>query len=152
VDKGTVLRLNAAGKTGYFLMEDFALGLKANLTHLHLKSDANAGMPKQTVLLAGPFLRKYVKAGIFGEAGGAVGLDQIGNGNPADLLAADLGLGYTYFLNNNIALEPMLVVVYSRQKSGGGMEKMTYSEIGPEFRLGIQAFLFKPKLATPEMK
>jgi hypothetical protein len=149
VDQGRVFRLDMTGKLGYFVLEDVALGLKANGTHLNLRSDSTGAAPRQTAVLAGPFIRKYFKAGIFGEAGAGVGLDHISNGLQWDLLAADLGLGYSYFLNKNIAIEPILVLVYSRHKAGTQMP-VSYSEIGPEFRLGIQAFLFKPKLATPD--
>lgn len=148
-DKGRVFRLDMTGKLGYFVLEDFALGLKAHGTHLNLKSDSTGAAPRQTAVLAGPFIRKYFKAGIFGEAGAGVGLDHLSNGRQWDLLAAELGLGYSYFLNKNIAIEPILVLVYSRQKAGTQMP-VSYSAIGPEFRLGIQAFLFKPKLATPD--
>jgi hypothetical protein len=149
VDKGRVLDLQASGKIGYFLMEDFALGLKIKASHFNLKSDSTGAFPANTVLLAGPFIRKYFKAGIFGEAGAAIGLDHLAGGRQADMFSADLGLGYTHFLNHNIAIEPLIVMNYSRQQYGATAQT-SYSEIGPEFRLGIQAFLFKPKLATPE--
>jgi hypothetical protein len=151
VDTGTIFQINGAGKFGYFLFEDFALGLKASVSHFHLKSDSTAGAPKHTVVLAGPFIRKYLKAGVFGEGSAGFGLDHFADGGQADLLAADLGIGYTYFLNKNIAIEPILALVYSRQSYGSPSDR-SYSEIGPEFRLGIQAFLFKPKLSPPENK
>ncbi|MGV3641418.1 MAG: hypothetical protein ACO1NZ_12915 [Adhaeribacter sp.] len=148
-DAGRVFRLNGAGKIGYFLLEDLALGLKGSLGYTNSKSDSTGPAPQQVMILAGPFVRKYLKAGVFGEAGAGFGLNQVGKGNKTDLLSADLGLGYTYFLNHNIALEPQFVVVYSKHKAGVG-NPVTYTEIGPEFRFGIQAFLFKPKLATPD--
>jgi hypothetical protein len=148
-DAGRIFRLNGTGKSGYFIMEDLALGLKGSLGYNNTKSDSTGPAPQQVMLLAGPFIRKYLKAGVFGEAGSGFGLNQVGKGNKVDLLSADLGLGYTYFLNHNIALEPQFVVVYSKQKSGPS-GRNTYTEIGPEFRFGIQAFLFKPKLATPD--
>jgi hypothetical protein len=151
MDKGRVFRLDMTGKIGYFLIEDFAVGLKAHATHLNLKSDSTGLAPRHTVVTAGPFVRKYFKEGLFGEAGAGMGLDHISDGIQWDLLEADLGLGFTYFLNNNIAVEPILAVVYSKQKAGT-QTQMTYAEIGPEFRLGIQAFLFKPKLSTPEIR
>jgi hypothetical protein len=151
VDKGRVFRLDMTGKVGYFLIEDFALGVKAHATHLNLKSDSTGAAPRHTVVIAGPFLRKYFKEGIFGEAGAGLGLDHTSDVTQWDILAADLGLGFTYFLNNNIAVEPILAVVYSKHKAGT-QTQMSYAEIGPEFRLGIQAFLFKPKLTTPEIR
>lgn len=148
-DTGRIFQVNAAGKIGYFLGEDLALGVKGMVGYNHTKSDSTGAAPQKARLLAGPFVRKYLKAGVFGEAGAGFGIDQVGKGYQADLLAADLGLGYTYFLNHNIAIEPQFVLVYAKQKSGTS-SPVTYSEIGPEFRFGIQAFLFKPKLATPE--
>jgi hypothetical protein len=151
VDKGRIFQINGAGKFGYFLFEDFALGLKATVSHFNLKSDSTAGAPTNTVVLAGPFIRKYLKDGVFGEASAGFGLDHYVDGGQSDLLAADLGIGYTYFLNKNIAIEPILALVYSRQKYGSASD-LSYTEIGPEFRIGIQAFLFKPKLSPPENK
>lgn len=148
-DKGRIFHLDTSGKIGYFPIEDFALGLKGQLRHLNLKSDSTGAAPRQTVLTAGPFLRKYFKAGVFGEAGAGMGLDNLSDGLQWDILSADLSLGFTYFLNNNIAVEPILALVYTKQKAGTEMQQ-NYSEIGPEFRLGIQAFLFKPRLATPD--
>jgi hypothetical protein len=149
MDKGRIFRLDMRGKIGYFLLEDFGLGLKAQGSHLNLKSDSTGLAPRQTVVTAGPFLRKYFKEGIFGEAGAGMGLDHLSGGLQWDILAADLGMGFTYFLNNNIAVEPILALVYSRQKAGT-QTQVSHTQIGPEFRLGIQAFLFKPRIATPE--
>lgn len=148
-DTGRIFQVNAAGKIGYYIMEDLGVGLKGYAGFHHAKSDSTGSRPREVRILAGPFVRKYLKAGVFGEAGAGFGIDQVGEANKVDLLAADLGLGFTYFLNHNIAIEPQVVLAFSKHKSGTETP-VTYREIGPEFKFGIQAFLFKPKLATPE--
>jgi hypothetical protein len=152
IDKGTVFRINLDGRYGYFVMEDFVVGVKANLRHFNYNTEGPGQGEEETVLLLGPLLRKYFHTGIFTELGVGFGLDNITNGRQSDLFQADLGLGYTYFLNNMIAIEPMVLLQYSKQKFGGSTENIDRSEYGPEFRLGIQAFLFRRKLGTPEMR
>lgn len=145
VEQGRALLANLETKGGYFLFKDVALGFKANLRHLNEKAASVETSRKETDLLLGPFIRGYLHNGIFGEAGAGFGKNNV-QGIRSSLFEGSLGVGYAYFLNQKIALEPMLVFNYFEQKYGGELSSNRNKQYGPEFKIGIQAYLFKHKL------
>ncbi|WP_026464111.1 hypothetical protein [Adhaeribacter aquaticus] len=149
INKGTVFRINLDTKVGYFAMEDVAFGLNANLRHSWNKQKNENDPNVETTLLFGPFVRAYLNNGIFGEVGLGMGLDNIKQGSQKDLFSADLGVGYSYFITKKIALEPMIVFNYYKQRLGGELGSDN-SEYGPEFRLGISAYLLKHRRTIPK--
>jgi len=163
VDKGSILNLNVDGKVGYFFWKDISIGVKTSFNHENLRSDSTNNDVRQTVLLAGPFVRGYLDNGIFGEISGQWGLDNTGGGSgiQSDLMRGEIGIGYSYFLgsmgrqnywlrNKQIAIEPMLLFHYFRQTYGGATTSENYySQYGPELRIGIQVYILKQTMMLP---
>jgi len=163
VDKGSILDLNLDAKVGYFFWKDISIGLKTSLLHNNFMSDSTLNDVRQTVVLAGPFVRGYLDNGIFGEVSGQWGLNNIGNGSgvQSDLFNGEIGLGYSYFLgrvgrqnywlrNKQIAIEPMLLFRYYKQTfSGTSARENYYAEYGPELRISIQVYIFKQTMMLP---
>jgi hypothetical protein len=118
-DKTTVVSIDP--NLGYFFADDLALGLKVN----YYKS--NVGDSKSQTGL-GPFIRYYIADPIFIQVRLGLGLNK-GSGT---LIGADVG--YSLFLNNNVAIEP--AVFYDIQHIPGVASN--YMEFGVS--LGIQAF------------
>jgi len=164
VDKGSILNLNVDAKVGYFFWKDITMGLKTSLNHDNIRSDSTTSNDvRQTVVLAGPFVRGYLDNGIFGEISGQWGLNNIGGGSgrQSDLFNGEIGIGYSYFLgdigrqnywlrNKQIAIEPMLLFHYFRQTfNGATTSENFYSQYGPELRIGIQVYIFKQTMMLP---
>jgi len=163
VDKGSILDLNLDAKIGYFFWKDISIGLKTSLNHNNLRSDSTNNDVRQTVLLAGPFLRGYLDNGLFGEVSGQWGLNNTGGGSglQSDLFNGEIGIGYSYFLgyvgrqsywlrNKQIAIEPMLLFRYFRQSYGGATAgENYYAEYGPEFRISFQIYIFRQTMMLP---
>ena len=163
VDKGSILNLNLDTKVGYFFWKDISMGLKAGLNHENLRSDSTANDVRQTVLLAGPFVRGYLDNGLFGEVSGQWGLDNTGGGSgvQSNLFNGEIGLGYSYFLgaigrqnywlrNKQIAVEPMILFRYFRQTYNGTSNTQNYyAQYGPEFRISIQVYILKQTMMLP---
>jgi len=82
---------------GYFIADDLAIGL-----HLGFRSESVGGNSASTFGL-GPFVRYYVTDPIFIQA--FVDLDLSENGRDPNFGAE---VGYSWFLNNGLAIEPAL--------------------------------------------
>ena len=163
VDKGSILNLNVDAKVGYFNWKDIAIGLKTSFNHNNLRSDSTNNDIRQTVLLAGPFVRGYLDNGLFGELSGQWGLNNIGGGSglQSDLFNGEIGFGYSYFLssvgrqnywlrNKQVAVEPMILFRYYRQTfSGTSKSENFFAEYGPEFRISFQIYIHKQTMMLP---
>lgn len=151
LDKGSIFRVNVNAKTGYFPLQDFVIGLNTRLDHFNTNGDSTNAGPEETNIILGPFARYYFKTGVFVEGGIGFGLYNITEGQQSDLFEGSGGLGYTYFLNDKIAIEPVLLYRYSKQKFAGGVSGGNDNSLyGPEFRLGIQAYLFRNRQVLPK--
>lgn len=164
VDKGSILNLNVDTKVGYFNWKDIGIGLKTSFNHNNLRSDSTTFKDvRQTIILAGPFVRGYLDNGLFGELSGQWGLNNIGGGSglQSDLFNGEIGFGYSYFLssvgrqnywlrNKQVAVEPMILFRYFRQTfSGTSNSENFYAEYGPEFRISLQVYIHKQTMMLP---
>jgi len=121
-----------APKAGYFLNDDFALGVQLNVTNG--KIDTNVGETTNNVFGAGVFGRYYfLDLGQRFKTYGEVGLgfasykDEVTTGgvsveNKASGFGAGLGLGMNYFVTEKIAINFALtdILSYSSAKQKGG--------------------------------
>ncbi len=83
---------------GYFFADNLALG--ASLSY--------SSVSKLNSFSVGPFARYYTNFGLFAHSGlNFTHLENAENENDLDFL---IGLGYAAFLNDNVALEPVLTV------------------------------------------
>jgi hypothetical protein len=144
-DRGRILTLEAAPKVGYFVYHDIGAGLQGNIVHNRTtsRSDTAKTTFTDTYVLAGPFLRYYHNWGLFWELGVSVGLASIGNGIKDDIFQGNLGLGYAYFLNEKVAIEPMIFLRYTDQD--GSLTNGNIRMLGPVFNVSVQAYLFKDR-------
>lgn len=110
---------------GYFIMDNLGVGVRLGVDLL------SQGDNSQTDFGIGAFARYYVFQGLFPQVGFTYNSFKIKDG-PDATTSTDLtlGVGYSLFLNNSIALEPMLVYNINS-------EKVNTFGLG----IGIQAFL-----------
>jgi len=84
-------------KVGYFVIDNLAIGADVALSTV-------SGVGNSTTLLAGPFVRYYIK-GLFVE-----GEYNFGSGKNGDIKSSTNawlgGIGYAAFLNDHVAIEP----------------------------------------------
>ncbi|MEJ8756620.1 hypothetical protein WG947_06415 [Pontibacter sp. H259] len=142
-EDGTKIQANLQAKNGYFVVNDFAVGLNLNLYHESTKvtSDPEQEPFRETYFLAGPFVRYYLDNGVFGEAGASMGKHNFSDGLQSNLLEGSVGVGYSFFFNEKFALEPLLSFRYFRQKHGDKV----YSSVGPMVGVGFQAYLLRKR-------
>jgi hypothetical protein len=160
-EKGSIFRANVDAKVGYFNWEDIAIGLKTSFNHYNQHNDSSMFDSKQTILLYGPFVRGYLDNGFFAEISGGWGLNNIFRNSQSNLFNGEAGIGYSFFMRNigrqnyflrnkQIAIEPMVLFRYNRQNFGAKTKSENYrSEYGPEFRIGIQVYIFRQTMMLP---
>lgn len=108
---------------GYFIADDLAIGLG-----LTLDSDSPAIGESTTNFALGPFIRFYFVDAIFAQAGLGLGLGDL------EYTDIDLGIGYSWFLNNSVAIEPRLFYKIHGE-DGDANDANTFG-----LSVGIQAF------------
>ena len=118
-ESNTTLFLNP--NLGYFIADDLAIGLNLNLT------SAN----EVTTFGLGPFVRFYFADAIFAQAGVDLGLGD------NEFTAFQVGVGYSWFLSNGVAVEPMLF--YRSHGVDLPGDAGDFSVIG--LSIGVQAFV-----------
>lgn len=122
-------------RAGYFVIDRLAVGLETSFTFSREKidyvdvtfpidyvSDLEDQITTTTMLSAGPFVRYYLKNGIFAEA--SIGFGKL-NSKRDDYLGTlelernffsyELGVGYAIFFNNSVSLEPFLSYQFEEQ-------------------------------------
>ncbi|WP_133242736.1 hypothetical protein [Pontibacter virosus] len=145
---GRRIDFNLRSKNGYFVLEDFVVGLDLSVLHQSNKmtdvSDGVSSEPRrETFVMAGPFLRYYMLNGVFSELTLLAGLHNFNDVNQKyKALEGGVGLGYAFFLNKQFSLEPVLSVRYFRKVDRNGR---AYSEFGPMIGFGLQAYLLRQK-------
>jgi hypothetical protein len=136
-------------KFGYFVINNLVVGGELGLTLSSWKSDGESGKETSTSLTIGPFVRYYFQPGIFVEGKYAVGTLKAKDDFFGDveeykyaLSGVSLGAGYAYFLNDNIALEPMIGFQSNarKNKTTGEAEVKNISS-GLFVRVGFQIYL-----------
>ncbi|WP_205500984.1 hypothetical protein [Rufibacter psychrotolerans] len=130
-------------KLGYFVLHDFALGVRGAI--YYYKESMDNQVPTQaTNVLVGPFARYYLNNGFFGEASAAVGVNKRPNISKTDLAEFRGGVGYAIFINPKVAVEPALLFSYYQEKRvTEGNRKVT--EFGPTLNVGLQVYLFRER-------
>lgn len=141
-EEGTNILANLNFKGGYFPLHDFAIGVDIGLSHdSYIVSVEGAKQSfRQTYLLAGPFTRYYLDNGVFGELnlkGGLLSLSS--GGSKTNIAQGALGVGYALFVNEKIAVEPMLSFRYTREWRGDNAN----TSFGPVLGVGVQAYLWR---------
>ncbi|PKV75367.1 hypothetical protein [Pontibacter ramchanderi] len=144
---GRRIDFNLRSKNGYFVFEDFAVGLDVSVLHQSSKitevSDTEREASRETFVMAGPFVRYYMLNGVFGELTMLAGLNNFNDVNRKyKALEGGAGLGYAFFVNRQFSLEPVISMRYFRKVDRDGR---AYSEFGPMIGFGLQAYLLRQK-------
>ena len=94
----SVTQIDLSPNLGYFIADDLAIGVNFRLTST--STDGNS----TTDFGLGPFVRYYFASALFAQLGADLG---IGDNEFTDL---ELGVGYSWFVDNSVAIEPKLFV------------------------------------------
>ncbi|MGV3541293.1 MAG: hypothetical protein ACO1OQ_15865 [Rufibacter sp.] len=130
-------------KFGYFVLHDWAIGLRGTVNHYREKYSGSLENRK-TFILAGPFTRYYLDNGLFGEASFAMGVNNTSGSIKTDINEIKGGIGYALFINPKVAIEPAIMVSRYKEKiASGGSGHIT--EFGPSVNLGLQVYLFRER-------
>ncbi len=95
-------------RLGFFITDAVAVGAGLGFATSTLKNENSKGT--ETSVSLSPFVRYYLPQGAFGQAEVGIGSSKLkgeGEQKTNDFLWS-LGVGYAYFLNDNVAIEPMV--------------------------------------------
>ncbi len=145
-DKGTVADFKGDVKAVYFLSPNIAMGLQASVNHFNYKNEIKGSGPNSTFFLYGPFVRGYIKNGLFGEAGFSLGLENFNSNEDSKLVEGKLAMGYTHFLNHKVAIEPLLSLRYLQNNYPTSAGAVRQTEFGPAFGVAVHAFLYRGRM------
>jgi outer membrane protein len=137
-----------APQLGWFVVNRLAVGANVDLSFYKTTSEANgqSSSTSGTGVQVEPFIRYYLQPGIFfqGQVGaGTVKYKSSGDVfNPVDgtfnITSWALSAGYAYFLNDHVAIEPILG--YSSQVYHMDTQ---FTNSGLSLRIGLQLYLGK---------
>jgi hypothetical protein len=135
---------------GYFVVDNLAVGAELSLGLSKFKDEDGDSESTSSSVSIGPFVRYYFEPGLFVQ--GAFGIGSAGTSSTFNntrtetkygLTEYSLAAGYAYFLNDNIAIEPMVGFAsnaYSRRDSD---PKEKNIDSGLFLRVGFQIYLGK---------
>ena len=92
----SVTTIDVSPNLGYFIADDLAIGLALTLNSTSIEDESS------TLFGLGPFVRFYFADAIFAQAGVNLGLGD------AEFTEFNVGVGYSWFVDNSVAIEPML--------------------------------------------
>ena len=137
-DKG----INLDFYTGYFVINQFAVGIKMNYNYDRRVWITNTPIYNSSILFD-PFARYYLKMGIFGEVSVGMGLtrDKYGSDlkQKESVFNWNTGIGYNVFITKNISLET--IIGYSQLiKKEKMMSLHTYEYKKLNLKIGLQVY------------
>ena len=113
----------------YFIINKFALGLQINSSFSLQKYLADGSKYKSNSLLASPYFRWYFYKGFFSELSLGIGKKQT-NFDTWNIIQGKVTLGYSIFIKNNIALEPVFSFIRTSEKTGSETDyNINYDDI-----------------------
>jgi outer membrane protein len=126
IEDASQFNITLGPKAGYFVIDGLAVGLEASFTFARDEFefiDGERFTNKTTIYTAGPFVRYYLKSGLFTEASIGFGKQnterddqfQTDFESETDFFSYELGIGYAIFFNNSVSLEPFLSYQFDRQ-------------------------------------
>lgn len=142
---------------GYFPLNHLAFGLRNELVFSNSKTSSE--LTSGTIwdindkdFLIGPFVRYYIDPGFFFEGYSGLGLTRNvinGAGFKIKNYALSAGLGYCFFLNKNVSIEPIVKYNYMHNKVLETNEDI--STLNLSFSIGFQIYLNVEKKVTPNL-
>ena len=147
--KGDLITARLTTKTGYFFWPDIAIGLNAELEYAGVNVDSTLYGSRTTDLLAGPFFRYYFNSGLFTEINLNAGVRTVRGEIKSDIKSGAIGIGYAFFLSEQIAIEPLLSFDYRQNQVTVNNKTSRDDQYGPVLSIGIQAYLWAPTRVLP---
>ncbi len=129
---------------GYFLLNRFAIGIKPDFEVKWEELWNNYSKTKTRTFILNSFLRYYFRFGLFGE--GTIGIGTSNSWSNSDLwrkrevFSWSLGVGYSIFITNRFAIEPVLSYKSLRETEMVNEKDFRILE-GFNFRIGFQIYL-----------
>ena len=125
---------NLSPNVGYYITNDLAIGARFSLFAYSYGGSVNYQVG------VGPWARYYFINSLFAQAGmdfGSAGFDFFSFNADGGSTTIHMGIGYSWFLNNSVAIEPSLQYsIYSADEDGLLAD---YTRFG--FNIGVQAFI-----------
>lgn len=122
----SVTTIDLSPNLGYFIADDLAIGLALNLSSTSVDGESS------TDFGLGPFIRFYFADAIFAEVGANLGLGD------AEFTDIQLALGYSWFVDNSVAIEPKL---FYRIHNVDDLNPVDFDASIFGLAIGIQAFV-----------
>jgi hypothetical protein len=149
VKTGTSTAFNLSPRFGYFVIDKLAVGASVSLELSKYNSKGTFGTDGTgTGVSIGPFVRYYFDPGFFVQGSFGVGSstftnNNVGGENETKYRTSNLGLGvgYAYFLKDNVAIEPMIGYSSYSSKTKGSDSKDINSQL--YLSVGFQIYLRK---------
>lgn len=129
----TTNRFSITPKVGYFVINNLAVGLDASFS---TENESTV----TTTFMAGPFVRYYVKPGLFFQGEYLLGSGKEDN-TESSISSWSAGIGYAIFLNDHIAIEPTVAYTSNVTKYKEDNEKDIVT--GLAVAIGFQIYLGK---------
>ena len=125
---------NLSPNVGYYIINDLAIGARLSLVSYSYDGSSNSQFG------FGPWARYYFVNSLYAQAGidfGSTGMDFFSLLADEGSTTLNFGIGYSWFLNNSVAIEPSLLYsIYSGVDDGVFAD---YTRFG--FNIGVQAFI-----------
>jgi outer membrane protein len=137
--------LGISPKVSYFIIDRLAIGIEASFAYSDNEYTNNSGgeiSSNSTSILIGPSVRYYITKGFFGQASLGFGFSNSkgeGYETKNDSFRYKLGLGYAFFLNEHISIEPILS--YQHNKTNFRDSVSDSSNSGLIFGAGFTIYL-----------
>jgi outer membrane protein len=135
---------------GYFIIDNLAIGAGIDLSSTSVKYPNNNNYKDvATSFQFQPFVRYYLPVKVFfqGTVGVGASKDKVTNNNnvttvsKSGISSLSLGVGYAWFLNDHVAVEPFVGYLTQRTKPDGSSVK--YNESDLFLKIGFQIYLGK---------
>lgn len=127
---------------GYFIFKHFATGLKVDYVLNRYKFNQGTILYTDVFTLE-PFLRYYTPIAIFGETSIGYGFNKYGTNKKNlfedEVFTWSLGLGYSLFINKNIAIEPVFSYAVVK-KIDSNYESDFIKDKGLSLQIGVQLY------------
>lgn len=133
-DDNSETYFNISPNVGYYIINNLAIGARINYLSYSYDGDSESQFG------FGPWARLYVVNSLFAQVGvdfGSTGMDFFSLLADEGSSTLNFGIGYSWFLNNSVAIEPQLQ--YSIYSGDEDSFLADYTKFG--FNIGVQAFL-----------
>lgn len=120
VDVGKTNTIEFSPQFGYFISDGLAVGAEVLYQSITFKPDGGGNDTKASVVALGPFVKYYLDNGVFAQANFGFGSSKtdFGSGEvKSSITLWRIGAGYAAFLNDHVAVEPMLSYGSIQQKN-----------------------------------